>query len=258
MAPKKVKFIDLSIPIESVPSDPEFMIPQIEYTDHQGGLASAREILGCQPEDLPLGLGWAVERLILTSHSGTHLDAPWHYAPVSEGKRAKTIDQIPLEWCYADGVVLDFRGKPDGYGISAADVEQELKRIKYKIKPFDIVMIETGTDKHWGDSEYFLKGAGMTRESTLCLIEKGVKIMGTDAWGFDRPFFAIAEEFATTKNRKVIWAAHFTGIEREYLHIEKLANLDKLPPFGFKVACFPIKINRASAGWCRAVAILPD
>ena len=89
MAPKKIKFIDLSIPIESVPSDPEFMIPQIEYTDHQGGLASAQEILGCQPEDLPLGLGWAVEKVILTTHSGTHLDAPWHYAPVSEGKRPR-------------------------------------------------------------------------------------------------------------------------------------------------------------------------
>ncbi|MCX5858757.1 MAG: cyclase family protein, partial [Proteobacteria bacterium] len=76
--------------------------------------------------------------------------------------------------------------------------------------------------------------------------------------GFDRPFFAIAQEFAETKDRRLIWAAHFTGIEKEYLHIEKLANLDKLPPFGFKVACFPVKITRASAGWCRAVAILPD
>jgi hypothetical protein len=132
----------------------------------------------CEEKDLPGGLGWSDEKVTAITHAGTHLDAPYHFYPTSEGRPAQTIDQIPLEWCYRDGVVLDFRGKPDGYGITAADIEAELKRIKYKIKPFDIAMIETGTDKHWGDPEYFLKGAGMTRESTLCLIGKGVKIMG--------------------------------------------------------------------------------
>ena len=97
MKSTKLKFIDLSVPIESVPSDPEFMIPKLEYIDHQAGLASAQELLGCRPQDLPLGLGWAVEKITLTSHSGTHLDAPWHYAPISEGKKARTIDQIPLD-----------------------------------------------------------------------------------------------------------------------------------------------------------------
>ena len=250
------RIVDLSVPLEESPSEP--MMPQIEYHAHKIGSKTMQTFFNCEEKDLPGGLGWSDEKVTAITHAGTHLDAPYHFYPTSEGRPAKTIDQIPLEWCYADGVVLDFRGKPDGYGITAADIEAELKRIKYKIKPFDIVMIETGADKHWGSPEYFLQGAGMTRESTLCLIEKGVKIMGTDAWGFDRPFFAIAKEFAETKDRRLIWAAHFTGIEREYLHIEKLANLDHLPPFGFKVACFPVKITRASAGWCRAVAILPD
>jgi len=54
-----------------------------------------------------------------------------------------------------------------------------------------------------------------------------------------------------------VWKSHYLGKEREYCHIERLANLDKIPaPFGFKVAAFPIKIEGASAGWFRVVAIL--
>ena len=96
----------------------------------------------------------------------------------------------------------------------------------------------------------------MGREATLFLLDQGVKIVGTDAWSWDRPLCYIAQEFAATKDATLIWEGHFAGIEKEYYHLEKLANLDKLPPFGFKVACFPIKIKAASAGWARPVAIL--
>jgi len=118
------------------------------------------------------------------------------------------------------------------------------------------VLVQTGADKKWGTDEYFDAGCGMTRESTLWLIEQGVRVMGTDAWGWDRPFWAIREEFQKNGDKSIIWAGHFAGIDKEYCHIEKLANLDKLPsPSGFKVACFPLKITGASAGWSRVVAI---
>ena len=56
----------------------------------------------------------------------------------------------------------------------------------------------------------------------------------------------------------VLWPAHFYGRRREYAQIEKLAGLDRLPaPTGFTFAAFPVKISRASGGWCRAVAIVP-
>jgi len=254
----KIKFIDLAIPIESVPSDPEFMIPQLEYIDHRGGLGSAQELLGCRPEDLPLGLGWAVEKVILSTHSGTHLDAPWHYAPISEGKKAKTIDQIPLEWCYGNGVVLDFRRKKDGALITIEDLEKALKKIRYRIKPRDIVLIMTGADRYWGKPEYLVKGCGMGRESTLWLLDQGVKVVGIDAWSWDRPLPLLKKEFAENKDATILWAAHFVGIDKEYLHIEKMANLSKLPPYGFTLICFPVKIKAASAGWVRPVAIVTD
>ncbi len=78
-----------------------------------------------------------------------------------------------------------------------------------------------------------------------------------DAYSLDRNFEAIAEEFRQTGDGKLLWEAHFAGIEREYCQIEKLANLDRIPrPHGFKVSCLPIKIQGGSGGWCRAVAFV--
>jgi kynurenine formamidase len=132
-----------------------------------------------------------------------------------------------------------------------------LEKMRYTIKPFDIILVQTGADKYWGKTEYFDRGCGLVRESTLWLLDQGVKVIGTDAWGLDRPFRAIKEEFQRSGHKEVLWQAHFAGIEKEYCQIEKLANLDALPaPTGFKVACFPVKLKAASAGWCRAVAIL--
>jgi kynurenine formamidase len=185
------------------------------------------------------------------------VDAPWHYSPVSEGKKARTIDEMPLEWFYGNGVVVDMRHKPDGSGITVDDLQKALRKIKYAIKPWDIVLIQTGADKFWGEKEYFNKGCGMTKTSTLWLIEQGIRVMGIDAWGWDRPVWAIKEEFQKNHDTEVILEAHRVGALREYCHIEKLANLDRIPrPYDFKVACFPVKLSGGSAGWCRAVAII--
>ena len=257
---KPKRFVDLSIAIESdLPSDPPNMIPQIDYSDHTLGSEGMKNFFpGITQSDLPSGLGWAVESLNLTTHSGTHLDAPYHYHPTMDrGKPSLTIDEIPLEWCFHDGVLLDFRHKADGERITAEDVKKELKRIVYEIKPLDIVLIQTGADAAWGTPQYLTKGAGMTRESTLFLTKKGVKVVGIDAWSWDRPLPFLAEEFKQKGDPKVIWEAHFAGIEIGYCHMEKMANLSAIGrPHGFTVCCFPIKIKRASAGWVRPVAIV--
>ncbi len=232
---------------------------EVTHSKHEQSVAGMKAAFGCSEDDLPRGLGWAVDTLTLSTHAGTHVDAPWHYTPVSEGKKARTIDEMPLEWFYGDGVVLDMRHKPGGSAVTVDDFKQVLEKIGYKLKAGDIVLVQTGTDKYWGKAEYNDAGCGMTKESTLWLIEQGIRVMGTDAWGWDRPFWAIREEFKKTRDKSIIWGAHYAGIEKEYCHIEKLANLDKLPqPFGFKVACFPIKVTGGSAGWSRVVAILEE
>jgi len=250
-----MKIMDLGVPLEAVPGQGQAV--EVTHIPHEEAVAGMRQIFGCSKDDLPQGLGWAVDTLTLSTHAGTHVDAPWHYSPVSEGKKARTIDEMPLEWFYGDGVVLDMRHKPRGSAITVDDLKEALKGIGYTLKPGDIVLIQTGADKYWGTPEYFEAGCGMTRESTLWLIDQGIRVMGIDAWGWDRPFWAIREEFQETRDKSIIWGGHYVGIEKEYCHIEKLANLDRLPrPFGFKIACFPIKIVGGSAGWSRVVAIL--
>jgi len=252
-----MRVIDLSVPTEPSPSEPQTM--EVTHEKHEQGVASMTARFGCSQEDLPQGLAWAVDTVKLSSHAGTHVDSPWHYFPTSEGKRARTIDEMPLEWFYGEGVVLDMRHKPRGSAINIDDLKVALERIGYQLKPGDIVLIQTGTDQYWGQAEYYDAGCGMTKDSTLWLIEQGIRVMGTDAWGWDRPFWAIKEEFQKTKDRTILWGGHRAGIEKEYCHIEKLANLDKLPrPFGFRVACFPVKLTGGSAGWCRAVAIVEE
>ena len=237
------------------------MIPKIDYVDHTQGAEQMKDFFpGLEKEQLPGGLGWALEFVSLTTHSGTHLDAPYHYHPtMDKGQPAMTIDQVPLEWCYGDGVLLDFSHKADGERITVEDLEKELKRIGYEIKPLDIVLVHTGADRAWGTLEYLTAGAGMDRESTLYLTERGVKVVGIDAWSWDRPLPYLAEEFKRTKDPRVIWEAHFAGIEIGYCHMEKLTNLSKIGrPFGFTVSCAPIKIKGASAGWARPMAIMDE
>ena len=130
------RLIDISVPLQNdVPADPPGGHPTIQYIDHQQGLPRMLQFFeGLKAEDLPDGQGWAVEQVQLSTHNGTHLDAPWHFHPtMNRGERSWTIDEVPLEWCLQPGVKLDFRHLPDGYVATAKDVEAELKRIGHTL-----------------------------------------------------------------------------------------------------------------------------
>jgi len=254
------RLIDLSVPLEHrAVSEP--MPADIEYVTHDGlGLAQLREAFGIRVEDLVYsnGLGWAIEKIQAITHTGTYVDAPYHYAPTSEGRPARTIDEVPLEWCFALGVVLDMRHKAAGDTILVEDLQMALDRIEYELQPGNIVLLQTGADKRMGSVDYFAQ-PGLGREGTLWLVEQGVKVIGIDAYTLDRPFAAMVADYQRTGDGRYIWPAHFAGITKEYCQIEKLANLDTLPqPHGFYLSCLPVKIHRASAAWCRAVAIVPE
>lgn len=197
------------------------------------------------------------EFITASTHTGTHFDAPFHFGSHSEGKTAMTVDEIPLEWCFSDGVILDLSFKKQGEFIQTQDIQNELNRIKYKIKPLDIVLIKTGADKYWGSEEYLMKYPGMSKEATEYLVNQGVKIIGIDSYGFDRPFAYMMNDYFKTKDNTQLFPAHFFGRQKTYCHIERMKNLDKISiSYGFKVACFPIKIKGAGAAWTRVVAIL--
>lgn len=253
--------IDLSIYLENdVISDPPGYQPKIHYIDHR---ASVPDILGFFPglaaEDLPDAEGWAVEKVELITHNGTHLDAPWHFAStMNGGERAITIDEVPLEWCFQPGVKLDFRHFDDGYVVSAADVEAEIKRIGHSLSPLEIVLVNTAAGDRYGDDDYVAAGCGMGYEATMYLLERGVRVTGTDGWSWDAPFVHTEKQYRESGDSSLIWEGHKAGRDIGYCHLEKLHNLNALPATGFQVSCFPCKIRGASAGWTRAVAILED
>lgn len=253
------KFIDLSVALQvGIASDPASMLPQINYLDHS---MTPEQIIsffpGLKKENLPDNEGWAVETLNVSTHNGTHLDAPYHHhSTMDDGQRAITIDEVPLDWCFRPGVKLDFRDRPDGHVISASEVEAELKRIEHILSPLDIIVVNTSAGGRYGEDDYLSRGCGVGREATNWLTERGVRVTGTDAWSWDAPFVHTAKRWEETGDPSIIWEGHRASMTRGYCHLEKLANLDQLPANGFTVACFPFKIKGASAGFTRAVAIL--
>lgn len=255
------RFVDISIPLEAgVASDPPIMLPQIDYLDHK---MTAGQIAGFFPgltvDDLPGGDGWAVEMLRISSHNGTHLDAPYHHhSTMDGGKRAITIDEVPLDWCMNPGVKLDFRHLPDGHLVSAAEVEAELARIGHELQPLDIVVVNTAAGAKYGQPDYVDSGCGMGREATMYLLERGVRVTGTDAWSWDAPFSHTARKWAETHDPSIIWEGHRASIDIGYCHMEKLSNLESLPATGFTISCFPVKMKGGSAGFTRAVAIFEE
>lgn len=264
MSLTKRKLIDLSVTLDNNPhTDPPPLLPKIDYMDHQEGWPEMEAMFpGLKKEDLPGDEAWAAERLDITTHSGTHMDAPWHYASTTDeatgGRPAFGIDELPLEWCLQPGVKLDFRNLPDGHVVTAAEIEAELKRIGHDLQPLDIVLVNTRAGAIFGEPGYLGAGVGVGREATLYLLEKGVRVVGTDAWSWDAPFAYTRERFAESGDASIIWEGHKAGRDIGYGQMEKLSNLESLPDHGFLVSCFPYKIKRASAGFVRAVAIIEE
>ena len=258
-----MKIIDLSVAIENdVPADPPHMMPKITYFSHMmdaGLKAIQRYFPTVTREDLPDGEAWANETVTLTPHSGTHMDAPWHYHSTMEGgKPSWTIDEVPLEWCMGGGIMVDFFDKPDGYVCTSRDFIEYFDLVGYTPQPGNILLLRTRASSRWGQADYMVSGCGVGREATIWLCDQGIRCVGTDAWSWDAPLSLVSKRFEETKDPSIIWEGHKAGKDRAYLQMEKLTNLEKLPPFGFQVLALPIKIKGASAGWVRAVALLED
>ncbi|WP_310532189.1 cyclase family protein [Novosphingobium sp.] len=263
------RYVDLSMTLSNdVISDPPFLKPTITYETHDETRHELEKFFPGADIDNMIGGDpfCASEWVKLTTHSGTHVDAPWHYHAQQDSglpggaRPSQTIDEMPLEWFFNRGVKLDFREKADGYVVTAADIEEELKRIGHELQPLDIVVVNTAAGMALAnrDPAYVSRGAGVGYEGTMYLLERGVRVTGTDAWSWDAPFVHTKAEVEKTGNPKLIWEGHRAGHDIGYCHIEKMHNLEAIPSTGFMISCFPAKVEKASAGWTRAVAIFED
>jgi kynurenine formamidase len=250
-------FIDLSAPIRpSPPGTPDFQRNDVAYVDHAGGAAEIEQLYGVPARLLRNGEGWTRETLTLGTHNATHVDAPWHYNSMIAGRPAATIDELPLERFFGPGVVLDFTSRADGEAIDAADLEPAFAAAGHELRGGDIVLMHTGRDAFYGQADYIDRGPGVTAAATRRLYDAGVRVMGIDAWGWDRPLHQQAAEALERDAAGVFWEAHQADLD--YSQIERLVNLGRLPSTGFTVACFPLPIVRASAAPARVVAIIAD
>ncbi len=185
--------------------------------------------------------------VIQDDHVGTHCDSRKHIVPDAGGP-----ETIPLDFCLADGVLLDFTAAEKGHGITAAEVEAELDRIGYAVKPRDIVLIHTGAGAYNTEERYKTDHPGMTAGATRWLIERGVRMMGIDAITFDPPVWAMFE-------REQFWEAHRVMWDEEYWHLENLMNLELIGrPHGFTLCVLPVKWVGTTGAPVRAIAIVED
>ncbi|CAM4115181.1 MULTISPECIES: cyclase family protein [Flavobacterium] len=252
-----MKIIDLSKPIQYNKNDPWFMKVKIKHKPHRKAKWLIR-VLGLPFKLFPKGFeGWADDTIQkMGVHSTTHIDAPWHYSPTTNGEKSKTIDEIPLDWCYGEGIVIDMKHKADFDPITIADIEAFLSENQLTITPNMIVLIKTGRDQFNGTKNFHEIGTGMSATATEWLIDKGIKVMGIDSWGWDLPLQHLMKKAKETNNSELFWEAHLVGSKKEYCHMEQLVNLDALPYTGFKIAVFPLKIVGASAAPARVVAMM--
>jgi kynurenine formamidase len=251
-----VRLIDLSAPIEASPPElPDALRTEIDFHDHREGATAIEAMFGVPPELLRDREGWATEEFLrFGTHNSTHVDAPYHYNSTIRGEPAQTIDQLPLEWFFAPGVRLDFTDRDDGETIAAEDLDAALAKVGHELRERDIVLIHTGRDEHYAAPDYIVRGPGVSVEGTAWLFERGVRVMGIDAWGWDAPLNLQAERAKAAGEPGVFWAAHQADLP--YSQIERLHNLSALPATGFTVACFPLRIVGASAAPARVVALV--
>lgn len=273
------RFVDLSVSIDPAHWEPEPVRRTV--IDHRKGadllgksyaylrarnridrwvkLLKHRLGAGVSHRDFPDGKGLSLMHYTLTTHTGTHMDAPYHYGDrTAEGGPARTICQVPLEWCHGDGVLLDLTEGPADQAVTSTELAAALEAIDYQLKPRDIVLLRTAGDSEIGLPGYFQKFRGVTREATAYLVERGVRVIGVDSFGFDAPFLRMLDDYQRTSDTAHLWPAHLYGREHEYCQLERLTNLHTIGrSHGFQVSCFPVKLADADAGWCRVVAIVP-
>ncbi|MEJ7583937.1 MAG: cyclase family protein [Acidimicrobiales bacterium] len=237
------------------------LVPDVESVTPAGeGAETMCLIFGCERQDLPDGEGWGDERLRITTHLGTHVDAPLHYGSTCEGRPARTVTDIELHELYVDAIVLDLRGHcAPGEGIAVAALEEAISRNGAAVPEGGAVLIRTGQEQYSVADDAFFDYPGMTREGTLFLAGLGAKVLGTDALGWDRPFPVMRRAFRDTQDPAQIWDGHFAGRDREVFIVQQLANLGAVPAAGpFKVGFFPLRLKGCSAAPARVVAFIID
>ena len=177
--------------------------------------------------------GFLEKKIIMYSHTGTHMDAPAHMI-----KEAKTLDQLPVDHFFGKACIVHVAARENhSIGIDALEPHQDL------IKHSEFILLNTGWSKFWGSESYFHNYPVLSSEAASWLSNFDLKGCGSDTISPD--------EIGSTDS-----PIHNIFLSRNIVIIENLTNLDIVSGNHCTFSCFPLKIEQADGSPVRAVAII--
>lgn len=179
--------------------------------------------------------GYDLELLFLSSHSGTHLDAPIHF--VDGGL---VINKIPLKRLVTNAVLFKIK-KGVNESITRKDI-LEFEAKNGKIRSSKAVIFATGWWKNLSKKDYFTKNPGLSLDAAKYLSQKRVNLVGIDSPSIDL-------------GRNSEFLAHHILLKKGVLILENLCNLEKIHNTSFKLIVLPLKLKGATGSPVRAIAI---
>lgn len=177
--------------------------------------------------------GYNMELLFLSSHTGTHMDAPFHF--VNGGAK---IHEIPIGRFWGDGLLIR-TGKEKNQTITKRDL-QAYESENGKIPAGCSVFIHTGWQKYLKKKNYFAENPGLSESAAKHLISREVNLVGIDSPSIDR-------------GNNLQFPVHKTLSKNNLLIVENLANLDKISKSRFNFIIMPLKLQGATGSPVRAV-----
>jgi kynurenine formamidase len=198
----------------------------------------------------------AWDQVVASTRAGTHLAAPYRFGPEVGGSAARTVDEVPLDWCIGRGVILDVAAGDRTVAIDRAELVRALETAGHTLRAGDIVLLRTGAEDHFdGDPAYPGSGRGIAVGALEYLV---VRVVGTDAESLDRPLDAmLADRRAGV--RDALYPVHLGARRLEHVQVLKLGGLGRVPrDRDLYIDVAAIKVEAAGSGWCRAVAFTSD
>lgn len=193
--------------------------------------------------------GSPVNRVVLVSeHGPTHVDSFNHFDPDND----TSVDEIPLERFYTEGIALDCSDVPDEEFVTTEVIRERLDRTGLAIEDGDTVLFHTGhRRRNYGlepadHQAYNGDHTGLSEDAGYWLAEQGALNMGIDAPSIEH----------STNWQNGDFPVHAMCARHEVLHMENMANLDAVAGQRFRFVAFPLKLDGGTGSPIRPVAVL--
>ena len=180
--------------------------------------------------------GYNLELLFLSTHTGTHMDAPYHFL-----EKGAKIHEISLKKLVSEAVLIKSK-KKDGESITKTDI-QKFEKKHGKIASFSSVIFYTGWQRNLQKKYYFTKNPGLSVSAAKYLTSKKINLVGIDSPSID-----------LGKDSK--FSVHQIFAKKGMLIVENLANLEKIKSSKFHLVVLPLKLKNATGSPVRAIAFV--